>query len=104
MNKLTTPSIIEHFSPIPAPRVERNKCHQLSDMIFITLCAVICGADGWVAVETFGKAKEDGFTKVLSLKYGIPSHDTFGNVFAVIDIDEFSKCFANWVSDLTELK
>lgn len=98
-----TASITKHFSSIPDPRINRRKRHPLKDIFFITLCAVICGADSWVAIEIFGKAKRAWFTDVLGLKYGIPSHDTFGNVFAVIDTQRFSECFSRWVADLTEL-
>jgi hypothetical protein len=80
-----TPSIVHHFSSIEDPRLDRRKKHDLSDILFITICAVICGADNWVAIEAFGYAKKEWLTRLLSLKNGIPSHDTFGNVFAVID-------------------
>ena len=103
MTDKAIPSIIHHFSSIQDPRVNRQKKHQLQDVFFITLCAVICGADNWVAIEEFGKAKEEWFTKLLELQYGIPSHDTFGDIFAAIDTDEFSKCFSNWVADLASL-
>lgn len=103
MTDKVTASIIQHFSSIQDPRVNRQKRHQLQDIFFITLCAVICGADNWVAIEEFGKAKEDWFTELLELEYGIPSHDTFGDVFAVIDSEEFSECFSKWVSDLANL-
>jgi len=56
-----------------------------------------------VAVEEFGKAKEDWFTEQLGLTHGIPSHDTLGDVFAVIDTEQFSKCFSRWVADLAQL-
>ena len=100
---IPTTSIITHFSSLEDPRMDRRKRHQLKDIIFITLCATICGADSWVAIETFGKAKEAWFTKVLSLKNGIPSHDTFGYVFALLDTEEFSRCFSRWVADLSKL-
>ncbi|SEH08157.1 Transposase DDE domain protein [Candidatus Venteria ishoeyi] len=103
MENHSTASIIKHFETIKDPRIDRQKRHKLGDIFFITLCAVIAGADGWVAVAEFGKAKEKWFTEVLKLKNGIPSHDTFGNVFAVIDIDEFAQCFSRWVADLTTL-
>ena len=103
MTCIETPSIIHHFSSIQDPRVNRQKRHQLQDVFFITLCAVICGADNWVAIEEFGKAKEEWFTELLELKYGIPSHDTFGDIFAVIDTDEFSECFSSWVAGLASL-
>jgi len=96
-------SIVEHFSSIPDPRIDRRKRHKLSDIFFITLCASICSANDWVAVELFGKAKEEWFTELLGLENGIPSHDTFGNVFAAIDTQLFSECFSRWVAALTEL-
>ena len=61
---------------------------------------MICGADNWAE---FDKAKEDSFTELIELEYGIPSHDTFGDVFAVIDTEEFSECFSKWVAELANL-
>ena len=103
MTDKVTASIIHHFSNIQDPRVNRQKKHQLQDIFFITLCAVICGADNWVAIEEFGEAKEEWFTELLDLQHGIPSHDTLGDVFAVIDTEEFSDCFSKWVADLASL-
>jgi len=103
MTPHTTASIIEHFASIPDPRMERRKRHKLGDIFFITLCAVICGADDWVSIEQFGHAKRKWFTAVLNLKQGIPSHDTFGRVFSLIDTQQFSRCFSRWVADLAEL-
>lgn len=103
MSDYPTASILDHFSSIPDPRVDRRKLHKLSDIFFITLCAVICGADDWVSIEVFGKAKEKWFTDILGLENGIPSHDTFGNVFAAIDTQQFSHCFSQWAADLAEL-
>jgi len=100
---IPTTSIISHFASIEDPRIERRKRHKLKDLFFITLCASICGADSWVAIETFGKAKEAWFTKLLSLQNGIPSHDTFGNVFSLIDTEEFCRCFSRWVDDLRQI-
>lgn len=96
-------SIISHFANIPDPRLNRRKRHQLGDIFFIALCGVICGADDWVAIETFGKLKQAWFTDVLGLKHGIPSHDTFGDVFGMIDTQLFSECFSRWVADLVAL-
>lgn len=103
MKLRSTASIADHFASIPDPRMDRRKRHKLSDIFFITLCAVICGADDWASIEQFGKAKEKWFTAVLDLKHGIPSHDTFGRVFALIDTQRFSECFSRWVADLTDL-
>ncbi len=57
----------------------------------------------WVAIEQFGLAKEAWFTELLGLKHGIPSHDTFGEVYAAIDTEQFSVCFSRWVADLASL-
>ncbi|EIJ34158.1 ISAs1 family transposase [Thiothrix nivea] len=98
-----TAAIVDHFASIPDPRLNRRKRHKLSDIFFITLCAVICGADDWASIELFGKSKRKWFTEVLGLQHGIPSHDTFGRVFGLIDTQQFSECFSRWVADLSDL-
>jgi hypothetical protein len=72
------------------------------DIIIIAICGVICGAEGWVEIEAFGKAKEAWLKELLELPYGIPSHDTFGRVFARIDPKQFEACFFQWAQGLSE--
>ncbi len=90
-------TISQHFANLPDPRIDRTKEHNLVDIITIALCAVLCGADNWVDIETFGQAKEAWLRTFLSLPNGIPSHDTFGRVFARLDPVAFQRCFLNWV-------
>ena len=90
-------SIENYFGDLPDPRV-RGRCdHQLLDIIMIAICGVLCGADSWVGIETVGKAKESWFREFLALENGIPSHDTFGYVFARLDHDAFQKRFMRWI-------
>ena len=98
-----TSSIFEHFESITDPRVDRRKKHLLEDIFFMTLSAVICGADNWVAVETFCKSQEKWLANELGLENGIPSHDTFGKVFSMINVQDFSDCFTNWMHDISSL-
>ncbi len=93
------------FSDLVDPRMEKKTDHKLIDIIGITICATICGANTWQSVETYGKSKEDWLKKFFELHNGIPSHDTFGRVFSLISPKEFQNSFLNWiklVSKLTE--
>lgn len=103
MSEMPVGSIIKHFRQVVDPRVERTKRHQLLDIITIAICAIICGADDWVEVEQFGNAKLAWFRTFLSLPNGIPSHDTFGDVFARINPDEFQRGFLSWVQTIAQL-
>jgi len=90
----------EYFVEIEDPRVERTKKHKLEDIFYIAICGVISGANDWVNIEMFGKAKEEWLKEQLSLENGIPSHDTFSRVFRQIDPRQFEQCFLRWIEDL----
>ena len=77
--------LLRYFAELPDPRMNRTKRHLLGDLLTIAICAVICGADGWVQVALFGQSKVKWFKTFLALPGGIPSHDTFGRVFARLD-------------------
>lgn len=93
---------LRFFGDIPDPR-GCNTIHSLSDILVLAFCAVMCGAQGWVDVEMFGKSKLTWFKTFLKLPAGIPSHDTFGRVFAVLNPDAFERCFTAWMSSLVSL-
>ena len=86
-----------HFANVTDPRVDRGHNHDLLEMVFMALTATICGADGWVDVERFAKSKWDWFRQYLELPHGVPSHDTFGRVFARLDTGEFLTAMHQWV-------
>ena len=96
-------SIVEHFAGVDDPRLERKRAHLLMDILVIAISAVVCGANDWVAVETFGKAKESWLGKFLALPNGIPSHDTFGRVFALLEPDQFQASFVSWIQAVAQV-
>ena len=96
-------SIEHHFSGLEDPRIDRTKLHKLLDIIVIAICAVVCGADSWVDVEMFGHAKHEWLKTFLELPNGIPSHDTFGRVFGLLDPDQFQRCFLSWIKAVSHI-
>jgi predicted transposase YbfD/YdcC len=86
-----------YFSKVNDPRRDRTKDHKLIDIIAIAICAVICGAEGWTDIELFGNSKLHWLATFLELPNGIPSHDTFGRVFSLIDAQQFQLAFYEWV-------
>jgi predicted transposase YbfD/YdcC len=95
-------SLAEHFGQVTDPR-QNHVDHLLLDIITIAICAVICGADSWVEVAEFGRTKEKWLRTFLILPHGIPSPDTFGRVFGLIDPDEFQQGFVSWISAISQL-
>jgi predicted transposase YbfD/YdcC len=98
---VTDASLIKHFASMVDPRIDRRKRHLLVHIIVIAVLAVLCGADNWVDVELFGRAKQKWLDELLSLSNGIPSHDTFGRVFARLDATQFEACFRAWMQATT---
>jgi predicted transposase YbfD/YdcC len=94
--------VLRMLEQVEDPRVNRTKRHSLVDMLFVTICAVLSGADGWTEVELFGKTKLEWLRRFVPLVNGIPSHDTFGRVFARLNPAQLEKCFLQWMTALAE--
>jgi predicted transposase YbfD/YdcC len=95
-------SIGKQFKGLRDPRGKLGRRHSLPALIAIAICAVICGSEGWTDIEEFGNAKLPWFKTFLDLPHGIPSHDTFGRVFAALKPAAFERCFQRWVKGLVQ--
>lgn len=93
---------LDHFSKLEDPRIDRKKLYPLDEVLFATLCGVICGAEGWEDLELFCKSKINFLKKYLPFKNGVPSHDTFSRVFSLLNPKHFKECFMEWVRSLQE--
>jgi len=99
-----SPEFLSYFAAVEDPRVQdRNLRHKLEDIFAIAILAVICGADNWVEISQFAESKEAWLREFLELPGGIPSHDTFGRVFASLDAQTFEQCFSEWAHSLPVL-
>lgn len=96
-------TIADHFALMSDPRIDRTKRHKLIDILTIAICAVICGADSWVAIELYGCTKYEWLKTFLELPNGIPSHDTFARVFAQLDPQQFQECFLSWMRTIQKI-
>ena len=95
--------VMEYLAKVPDPRMARRRDHPLVNVLVIALLAVLCGADAFTDMEEFGKQKRDFLATFLDLSRGIPSHDTFGRVFALINPTALQEAFRRLVSSLVEV-
>jgi predicted transposase YbfD/YdcC len=96
-------SFFSHFSELEDPRIDRKKLHNLMEILFIAICAFICGANSWLGIVEFAKAKEKWLKKFIKIDNGIPSHVTFWRVFSRLKPKAFENCFINWMKKLALL-
>jgi predicted transposase YbfD/YdcC len=95
-------SLLSHFSVIRDPRRVNRKLHHLDKILVVSICGILSGAESWVEVEEFGKANQEWLARLIDLENGIPSHDTFGRVFGLLDPDGLQSCFSRWVETLRQ--
>ena len=96
-------SLLEHFINIPDPRNARGTLHSLRDIIVISILAVISGANTFVDIAGYAKAKEPWLRTFLQLTNGTPSHDTFNHVFAILNPHDWHSRFLRWAQELKVL-
>jgi predicted transposase YbfD/YdcC len=97
-----TDTFFAHFEVLEDPRTDNhNLLHHFHDILVIAILGTICGADGWTEICEFAEAKLDWLRTFLALPHGIPSHDTFGRVFSLLDADVFEECFLAWIESLS---
>lgn len=97
METKATGVLLDHFATLSDPRIARHRWHKLSDILVIAVCAVLCGAESYPAIEDFGVEREEWLRRFLELPEGIPSHDTFNRVLRLLDPVEFQRCFLQWM-------
>ena len=97
-------SLHKYFSKLPDPRSFKNQKHSFTDIIVLTVVAVICGAESWDDIELFGKSKQEFLSNILYFPNGIPSHDTINRVVSGIREDKFEQIFIEWVDSLRDKK
>ena len=102
MSSMKRARIQDHFTELTDPR-RRKVVYPLINVVVIAVCAVICGADDFVAIAQFGKMKRKWLARFLDLKSGIPSHDRFNAILAAIKPAEFEKCLLSWITALHEI-
>jgi hypothetical protein len=103
MNSTPDVSIVSHFKDLKDPRIKRAKKHRLIDILVIALGSSLVGGDGFKDMELFGNSKREWLEQFLDLPNGIPSHDTFGRVFARLDPKQFHQCFLSWTQSVSAL-
>ena len=92
--------LFDHFRDLTDPRANRGNNHSLFERVAMSVVSGACGANYWTDVERFVRSKFDWFSKYLSMENGVPSHDTFGRVFARLDTKEFLTCLQDWIQSL----
>ena len=93
-------SLFEVFSDVPEPRVAGRSTYDLAEILVLATCAMVCGVDDFVGIEAWGNERLDWLRRFLTLKNGIPSHDTVGRLFGLLDRKAVERSFRRWVGSV----
>jgi hypothetical protein len=93
-------AVFTPFEDLADPRIERTRVHDLFELVVVSLCGTIAGADSWTDIERFGNHRLPWLRTFLQLKEGIASHDTFGRVFSLLDPAELAGCVQQWLQEI----
>lgn len=96
------PGFLSHFDALEDPRIDRKKLYPLTEVLFVVICAIICGAQSWRDFVTFGEEKLEYLRRFLPFENGIPSKNTYARVFSILNPDEFKKCFISWIQSFQQ--
>lgn len=99
---MSAQNLLDCLSTLPDPRVQKKTLHRLDEMVFIAICAVISGAQGWSDIVEFAERKETWLRRFLRLENGIPVDDTFARVLSVLSPKAFADCLFSWTQGFTE--
>lgn len=98
-----TADFMTHFETLTDPRIQRCKRHELMDILFLSISAVLCGADGWEEIEDFGHARLDWLRRYFPYAEGVPGHDTIARVLSRLEPNAFQSSFMSWIQAAVEL-
>ena len=100
MEDISNSSLLIHLSSLEDPRSGENSQHNFTEVLFITVCAVLAGCESWYQIEDFAEAKRTWLSSFLTLKNGPPSHDTFRRVFSLLNFEKFQEIFVAWTAEV----
>jgi predicted transposase YbfD/YdcC len=103
LSDIATSGLLSHFERLEDPRRAYLVEHPLLDIIALTICAIICGAESWEEIAEYGQSKSAWLKTFLALPNGIPSPDTISRVFRLLEPSQLQACFVSWVNSIAEL-
>tara|TARA_R110001606_G_scaffold399130_1_gene580964 strand:- start:756 stop:1166 length:411 start_codon:yes stop_codon:yes gene_type:complete len=93
-------TLLDRMMQLNDPRQQAKCTHDLGEVVFMTTCAILCGADDWESIQLFADTRKDWFKQFLRLPSGIPSHDTFNRLFSLLNPACYREMFCGWVQDM----